>query len=397
MNILNKISKQYRDIIEMVFKECINQQVKVYLVGGMVRDIILDIEPRDIDICVDTDPINIIKNLKEVKSYNYYKKFQTSNVLFFNGVSIDIIRCRKETYKFNGALPEVIPSHIYDDLYRRDFTINAIAYDLANNVFIDKYNGIEDINKKLVKEVHSNSYYEDPTRIFRAVRYASRYGFSLSDEKKIKKCLSSDIFKLISNDRLIKEVKLICSEESWQDSILTINNLKILSINNEMIGVKNELCNYDEINNRLLNLFISLVDEDQRYKFVNNSILDREMRIAFKNYKDLIINMNKNLTDSVSNFKIFKRLSNLNRYEISIISFEALFKYKIINYLKNFKNASLEITGDDLNSVKIKKGKQYKLIIDYLLEIKLNTGILNDREYFYKNIEEILNGVKYKD
>lgn len=397
MNIIHKLSKGYKDIIALITEECTKQRVRVYLVGGAVRDIILNREPKDIDICIEANPIDIIKNIRNIKNYSYFERFQTSNVIFHNGISIDLIRCRKEYYKFYGALPEVTPSHIYDDLYRRDFTINSIAYDLINGVFIDPHGGIEDIKNKLIRQVHSNSYYEDPTRIFRAIKYSTRYKFCLSDEDIIKKSLDSNIFSLISNDRFIKELLLICSENCWKDNIIAINKLGILEIDENVIGICNSLCNYSKIENRISNLFISLINEESKFKFINNSILNKEQRLAFKNHKNILLELGKTLNKTITNFEIFKAFNKLNKYEIFLLSFEDLFKYKVMNYLKVCKNGSLKINGSYLEKIGLKKGKQYKLVLDYLLSKKLNAGVLDDIKYFHKNIGEILHAVKYKD
>lgn len=397
MNIIDKISTDYKDILDIVIEECIKQKIEVYLVGGAIRDIVLNRSPKDIDICIEANPMDIIKNLKGIKNYSYFEKFQTSNIVFNNGLSIDLIRCRKEYYKSNGALPKVTPSHIYDDLYRRDFTINSIAYDLINKIYIDPYRGMEDIKKKIIREVHENSYYEDPTRIFRAIKYANRYNFSLSDENAIKECLHSNIFDCISNDRFIKELVLICSEDCWKSNIITMSKFGILQINEKIMGTSNSLCNYSEVENRILYLFISLIGEKNIDKFIDNSILNKELRFAFKNHKNTIINITNILNKTITNFQIFEVFNNLNQYQITLLSFQELFKYKAINYLKCRKNDSLKINGSYLEKIGLKKGKQYKLILNYLLYIKFNTGILDDIKYFHKNIEEILHVAKYKD
>lgn len=182
MNILKSFTKGEIAIIEAIRDLCIKKGVKAYIVGGAVRDAILKNKIKDIDICVNYNPNSIVTQLKGIKYYKYYKNFQTAAVTFQNGVCIDLIRCRKEYYKRHGDLPKVEPSDIYDDLYRRDFTINSLAYDIVGNSILDIYGGIGDIKNKVLKKIHFNSYREDPTRIFRAVKYCVRYGFYLEDK-----------------------------------------------------------------------------------------------------------------------------------------------------------------------------------------------------------------------
>lgn len=397
MNFLCNLDYDERHTINSILNECIKKKVRVYLVGGAVRDIILGKTPKDIDICLECNPMDIIKDLREVMEYKYYERFQTSNIIFNNDVSIDLIRCRKEVYNYNGALPEVIPSGIYDDLHRRDFTINAIAYDIINQDFVDPFNGIEDIKSKIIKSIHSNSYFEDPTRIFRAVRYSNRYAFNLEDIWDAKNAIKMNVFKSISNDRIIREIVLMCKEEEWIKNILMCKKLGIFSIYENKLNNNNSLCNYLEINNRILNLFISLTSDEYREKFIDNSILDKELKTAFKNYTRLIEIIDRALSRNLSNYEIYCILNKLNVYGMRLLSFNKLAKYKVINYMQNLQNNNLSVKGNYLTELGIVEGKYIKYIFDILLNLRLNTGVLNDTKYLTSNLGEILNAAKHKN
>lgn len=397
MDIFKNLSYDELNVINLIKKECIKENVNVYLVGGIIRDSILDKRAKDIDMCIEANPIRIIKRLKCIEDYKYYEKFHTSTILFKNGVKIDLIRTRKEEYEYKGALPKITPSNIYDDLYRRDFTINAIAYDIIRKKFIDPFNGLKDIKNKTIKKIHSNSYYEDPTRIFRAIKYSNRYDFNIYDIEEIQECIKSKVFVTISSDRIIREILLLCNETNWIECLSSCDEFKIFNIDLERLKEKNTLCNYLDSNDRLINLFLSLNIEEHRKMFINNSILQKELKNSFKNYKKINLKLKDTLFNTVDNLTIYKQLSKSSIYELKLLSFNSVYRYKILNYLKNLKNITLNVKGDYLLSKGIKQGKNYSEIFEYLLRLKLNTYIIDERKYLDDKLGEILNVIKHKN
>ncbi|MCY6354093.1 CCA tRNA nucleotidyltransferase [Clostridium sp. ZS2-4] len=397
MNIIENFSIEEKFVINLVKNECIKQGVKVYIVGGAVRDGLLGKKVNDIDICVTTNPINIINNMKYIKKYKYHENFQTSTIIFNNGITIDLIRCRKECYDFDGALPNVIPSDIYADLYRRDFTINAVAYDLIDKKIIDFFNGVEDIKLKRIRKVHGNSYCEDPTRIFRGVRYAVRYEFNLYDKSEIEDTVFNGMIHRISEDRIMREIYLMCMEEEWIKNITYCNELKIMNTEDKLLGKKNQFCDYYYINNRILNLFLALNDEQFIKIFINNSVLEKQLRKSLKDYIDSKAVVESILVNTVSNFEIYRVFKNFSLDEIKMFSFNKLFKYKIINYLKNMKGTVLAVNGHDLFSLGIQQGEDVGKIINYLKQIKIDTLLSIEKYYLKRNLGEILNGIEHKN
>lgn len=397
MDIIENFNIEEKYVINLVKDECIKQGVKVYIVGGAVRDGFLCKKVNDIDICITTNPINIINNMGYIKEYKYHENFQTSTIIFNNDVTIDLIRCRKECYDFEGALPNIIPSDIYDDLYRRDFTINAIAYDLTEKKIIDFFNGVEDIKLKRIRKVHENSYCEDPTRIFRGVRYAVRYGFNLYDKNEIEDTVFKGMIYRISGDRIMREIYLMCREEKWIKNILCCKELKIMNIDENLLGKKNQLCEYYYINNRILNLFLALNDEQFIKSCINNSVLEKQLRKSLKDYIDSKAVVENLFANTVSNFEIYRVLKNFSLDEIKIFSFNKLFKYKIINYLNNMKGTIFDVNGHDLFSLGIQQGEDVGKIINYLKQIKIDTLLPIEKYYLKRNLGEILNGIEHKN
>lgn len=152
----------------------------VYVVGGAVRDLLLGRERLDLDLVVDGDAEALARHLgAEVVAH---ERFATAKVTV-DGVELDLATARAESYPRPGALPEVRPARIADDLARRDFTINAMAIPLHGEVrLIDPHGGRADLERGQLRVLHERSFVDDPTRALRAARYAARFGFSLEPE-----------------------------------------------------------------------------------------------------------------------------------------------------------------------------------------------------------------------
>ena len=158
----------------------------VYLVGGTVRDILLGEPSFDVDIAVEGDAIAFAKSLAEALAgrVRAHDKFGTAVVLYGDDERVDVVTARTESYESPGALPTVAPGSIEDDLFRRDFTINAIAASLAaadRGQLVDPFEGRADLEAGRIRVLHDRSFLDDPTRIFRAIRYENRYGFRMDE------------------------------------------------------------------------------------------------------------------------------------------------------------------------------------------------------------------------
>lgn len=396
MNILSNFTSNELQSINSIKSICVDCCINMYLVGGVIRDSLLQNKPKDIDICVQCDPMQIINKLKHIKRYTYHEKFNTSTILFENDVEIDLIRCRKEKYEHNGELPTITPSDIMDDLYRRDFTVNSIAYDMINKKIIDPYNGMNDIKNKVIRKIHNNSYEEDPTRIFRAIKYSNRYNFNILDKEEIRRSITKGCIGSISNDRIMREIVLLCKEDNWIKSMDTCKNYKIFDLEYRLLTKTNILCDYSEVNDRIINVFLSLTIREHKEIFIKNSILHKELRFAFiKSYEEII--NSEYLNGIKDNFEIHSKLQKANIHEIKILAFYKENKYKVINYLRNLKKMVFDLNGKDLMDMGLQERKKYGDIFNYIRRIKLNTGIINEKKYIHKNLGEILNVVKYKN
>ncbi len=178
------LSPGIQEILHRTGTEADAAGVRAFIVGGVVRDLLLKAAVTDVDIVIEGDaPVFARRLAKKLgASLRVHEKFRTASLLFKDGMSLDIASARRESYARPGALPDVVPGSIADDLLRRDFTINALAAGLNaddRGVVRDDLEGLGDLEARLVRVMHMESFRDDPTRILRAARYAARFGFQL--------------------------------------------------------------------------------------------------------------------------------------------------------------------------------------------------------------------------
>jgi tRNA nucleotidyltransferase (CCA-adding enzyme) len=186
----------------------ISVRVPAYLVGGAVRDLLLGIEGADLDVAIEGDA----ELLTDLPGFELEREglFLTGR-LELDGHRIDVARAREESYPRPGALPEVRPAAIADDLARRDFTVNAMAFPLAaESELLDPHGGVADLRKGLLRVLHPESFADDPTRALRAARYAARFGFELEPETE--RLLREANLATVSDDRVQNELRRTAAE-----------------------------------------------------------------------------------------------------------------------------------------------------------------------------------------
>ena len=192
-----------------------------YLVGGSVRDLLLERESLDIDIVVEGDALQVAEAMRERwnGTLHQHPQFGTATVTPENAAmpKVDFVTARYETYQHAGTLPIVKRGTLADDLRRRDFTINALAMRLDANAFgtiIDETGGLADLGTGTIRVLHKQSFRDDPTRIFRACRYAGRYGFHIADDDKALIIEALPILSSLTGERIRNELDRVLLEEN---------------------------------------------------------------------------------------------------------------------------------------------------------------------------------------
>lgn len=195
-------------------------ELQVYAVGGFVRDLLLAVGNLDIDVTVEGDGVLFAETFAReygcrVKSH---EKFGTAVIIFADGFKIDVASTRLEYYSSPGALPTVERSSLKLDLYRRDFTINTLAISLNPSrfgVLTDYFGAQRDLSEGVIRVLHNLSFVEDPTRVFRAIRFEQRLGFRIAKhtEKLIKNAVKMDFLEKLGGKRLLAELVHIFREK----------------------------------------------------------------------------------------------------------------------------------------------------------------------------------------
>ena len=236
INLADKIEKQLPaelvNFMQTAGKIAASQGQNLYLVGGIVRDLLLGKSNFDLDLVVEGDAIDLAHQLNNIKQgkITTHPRFKTAK-LKWDKWSVDLTTARAETYARPGALPSVKPDSLTSDLFRRDFTINAMAIGLNPTRYgelIDRYGGKNDLERKLIRILHDKSFIDDATRIWRGLRYEQRLNFQL--ERNTIKLLKRDIPMLdtISGDRIRYELECIFHEERPEKGLRRAEELGVL-------------------------------------------------------------------------------------------------------------------------------------------------------------------------
>jgi tRNA nucleotidyltransferase (CCA-adding enzyme) len=206
----------------------VEREPGVYLVGGAVRDLLRGGEPYDLDLVVEGDAVALARRLGPARIHD---RFGTST-LTLDGFSYDIARARRERYPRPGALPEVAPASLAEDLLRRDFTVNAIAIALGGaeaGALSSAPNALEDLDAARLRVLHDRSFIDDPTRLLRLARYASRLGFGIEPRtlELARAAVRSDAVHTVSGSRLGTELRLLAREP---DPVAAFQQLRSLGL-----------------------------------------------------------------------------------------------------------------------------------------------------------------------
>lgn len=375
---------------------------KIYLVGGFVRDLLLGVENFDVDLVVEGDGISFARYLvrRAGGKVTAHKRFGTAVATLPGGIKVDIVTARKEFYEFPAALPTVKKSSLREDLYRRDFTINAMAVRLNPKHYgelVDFFGGWKDLKERIVKVLHNKSFIEDPTRIFRAIRFQGRYGFSMdrNTERLVKDALRLKIFRRLSKQRLREEIIAILSEPQPKNAILRLDKFRILKLIHPKIRLSQEIKKDLQIVKTIFSRFASLLkEEDGKRWIVHFLILVQKLSILevknlCKNFRlsreqsRKIVKGKENLREIIKKLKeselkpsfLYRTLQGLPVEALLFIVLKArsrLIERRVYQYLTKMRKVRIRTTGDKLKKMGYKQGPLFKKILQELLWAKLD-------------------------
>jgi len=415
-----------QNVLKLVGKVGDLLKVNVYVVGGFVRDLLLAKPTFDVDIVVEGDGIEFAKKLTEKTSgyYETHERFKTAKVIFPDGFKIDIATAREEVYEHPAALPNVVTGGIYHDILRRDFTINAMAIQLNSSHYgelIDFVEGEKDLKEGLIRVLHDKSFIDDPTRIFRAIRFTSRHDFRLTPHTKelIIKSATKELFSRLANQRVRDELILILSDDNPGKAILQLQELCILKyVYPSLQFEEKESVLFKKIAHTLFYLeliiehkpvekwlvyLLGLIDElskEEALKFMEHlkfTKIQQNTVIKAKEHSQMLMDFLK-LHKEPSPSDLYQYLirvplevlifimAKVETLEDEEIAFHI--KKQIIFFLTELANVKVSITGDDLKKSGIKPGPIYTKVLNKVLAAKLN-GRLKTKKDELKYVMEM--------
>lgn len=395
---LNKLPTDIKYLLEAVTACAESTDLRVYLVGGMVRDLILGREDYDLDIVVEGDAHFFAQKLSDQLKVTFrkHKAFGTATV-FSEPVKIDIATAREEVYAHDGALPQIKPSSLRDDLKRRDFAMNALALSLNSDDFgnlIDFFGACNDIKKGIVRILHDQSFMDDPTRILRGIRFKSRFGFKF--DKLTKKCMSvaiaNDALSLVNEQRIREELKYILQENDVLPALKLLYKITgfsffkssiarqrpdfsfIKKAKKAILSLDNKFAHLKSIDNWIVYLMV-LFHKVPRHELEH--ILSRfaYRRVDKSRIHSVAYCLIEKITKSNVDSEIYKILEPLS-FEAIIFFYAKARKHevknKIVYYFAELNHIELEIKGRDLKELGIKPSVHYNTILERVLHHKLD-------------------------
>lgn len=228
--------------LHLIADEATRRGLPAYIVGGFVRDLVMGHPSLDFDIVVAGDAVALARALakKHGGKVTAHPRFGTATWTMDSGrwtadgglpPAIDLITARRETYARPAALPDVTPSSIEDDIRRRDFTINTLALRLDGDHFgelYDLYNGVTDIERRTIRVLHDASFLDDPTRMFRAVRYEQRYSFQIAPQTLALLPAACPLVAELSAERARHELDLVFDEPRAAHMLARLDELGLV-------------------------------------------------------------------------------------------------------------------------------------------------------------------------
>jgi tRNA nucleotidyltransferase (CCA-adding enzyme) len=401
----NLLPSNKQTLLSDIADRAASMNMPCYLVGGFVRDLLLDKPVNDLDIIVEGDAIKLGEALvqKHGGKLTPHTKFRTAiwhlpETVNLIPDTLDLITARSEIYSSAGALPTIKPSTIDDDLHRRDFTINAMAVRIDGNHFgelLDPLNGQNDLEQKLIRVLHPHSFMDDPTRIFRAVRYEQRYAFNLEPSTfNLINPESLAVFSKLSGERIRHELDLIFEEENSLQMILRAGDLGIFKRIHSELPVFNP--NYSDLlemdttldipaSRTTMGYMLWLMDLSEavilsiarRLEFASDLTYAVWAASQLKKSLPFLVNSKP----SIWTFAL-EKLPLLSIYVVYLVSGENA----LLDYLSLWRHVKAHTTGDDLIARGIPTGPRYKEILTQLRAAWLDGEVKNNKEE-----EELLN------
>ncbi|MEH2115651.1 CBS domain-containing protein [Nostoc sp.] len=429
----NKLAPQLWQLLTIASQEAEKRGWHLYLVGGAVRDLLLaetagSLMIKDIDLVVDgfhksadvgagVELAKALQQLYPAARLEIHGAFQTAALLWhkdpeLDSLWVDIATARTEFYAYPAANPEVEASSIRQDLYRRDFTINAIALRLTTpraGELLDFFGGLLDLQAKQIRVLHANSFIEDPTRIYRGVRFAVRFGFQIEPqtEEFIRYAINSGVYDRTAQEnsktpalqtRLKTELKHILEAPYWKSALQLLDNLGALQCIHPTLKLDAELLRQLRLLERCLRRFdaeqtlihwemrlealITHLAPQYRAKVAKNLQLQEDGIKRLQNLASAQSEVIESLPKCQSPSQVVQLLRQYDLPMLILIAVQSprSLRHQIWQYLTVWTNVQPLLNGNDLKKLGYKPGPQYRQILNDMLAATLDEIIKDKTE-----------------
>ncbi|BAY77126.1 polynucleotide adenylyltransferase region [Nostoc linckia NIES-25] len=433
LSVSSSLAPQLWQLLNTASQEAEKRGWHLYLVGGAVRDLLLadaagNLMIKDIDLVVDGfhksadvgAGVELAKALQELyptARLEIHGAFQTAALLWhkdpeLDSLWVDIATARTEFYPYPAANPEVEASSIRQDLYRRDFTINALALRLTSpraGELLDFFGGLLDLQARQIRVLHANSFIEDPTRIYRGVRFAVRFGFEIEPQTQefIRYAINSGVYDRTAQEnsktpalqtRLKTELKHILEAPYWKSALQLLDNLGALQCIHPTLKLDALLLRQLRLLERCLQRFdpqqtlihwemrletiIAHLEPQYRAKVAKNLQLQEDGIKRLQNLAQAEAKVIESLPDCQrpSQLVQFLRQYDLPMLVLIALQTQRVIRQQIWHYLTVLANISPILNGNDLKKLGYKPGAQYRQMLDDLLAATLDGTIKNKAE-----------------
>ncbi|MFO7815055.1 MAG: CBS domain-containing protein [Halanaerobiales bacterium] len=420
VKILKKLAElpdQIRKLFKKIGKIAQDNDSRVFLVGGMVRDLLLDKENKDFDFVVEGNIEGLIRDvaLNYDVDYKYNSNFQTGSMLIEDHYELDFAVSRNELYTHPGALPKVKKADLFDDLFRRDFTVNALAVALHPEEYgylYDFFKARADVENRILKALHRFSFLDDPTRIIRGIRIVLQHNLEIEEETKalMQEAIRLNRFSDVTFPRIYKELRLLFTEKPGEEFLNILEEIPFLrllydgykipdNIKSKWERAEHYLAYFDNNNYNVKEwaVYFSLIFKEIPRSLIERWSLNSQVKdiILFKpneyNIKEIT-----ELTGSVELYSSLKEISNEKLILLMAEYEDQKLEDKIFYFLEKISEIRISLDGNDLIELGFKEGpiisRALKLLKRQVLKGNLKTR--QEQLDYAKKLKKKLEGKK---
>ncbi len=410
-----RLEKEIIILLKTIGETAAELKLNSFVVGGFVRDLLLHIKNLDIDIVIEGDGIFFARKLAEKNggTVRTHEKFGTATVILPDNRRIDVATARLEYYEYPAAMPTVELSSLKLDLYRRDFTINAMAIALNPERFgtlVDFFHSQNDLKERSIRVLHNLSFVEDPTRIFRAIRFEQRLDFRITrhTEKLIKNAVKMDLFNSFSGIRFSNELKQIFAVDNPLPALRRMDNFALFPF------LWPELRPNLKIDRRFVHLIIQASRAVSWFKLLylktdcafwavyTLAIMSRSRtkeliafcrRFEVSEQQEKMLIQQKNNAERIAGemlrrpylktseiYWLLLALENEGLLYLITIARKNHIKKAVSLFVTNLRDTKAVISGNDLKKMGFSPGPLYKTMINFVLEAQLDGQVHNKEE-----------------